>query len=68
MNEFVLNFPDSVDPCILVISATRLLDTGAELAKLSAENCPGGRPMRFGMIRYADFAESVGGKLKPVRD
>lgn len=62
MNRLVLEFPNYIDPSILVTSTTRLLDIGAEFAKFSKENEIGRD--RFGMIRYASSAEIVDGKLR----
>ncbi len=69
MNEFFLWLPDSIDPCIPLTMATRLLDAGAEFAKFSDTKwCTSKPPLRTGVTRYVSSAEFVDGKLRPARD
>ena len=68
MNEFFLWLPNSIDPCISLTMATRLLDAGAEFAKFSDNKWCTSKPLlSIGMIRYVSSAEFADGKLKPAR-
>lgn len=66
MNEFVLDFRSDMDPSILMTSTTQLLGTGAEFAKFSTEYDPRRGTSLWAMIRYANSADFVDGKLKPA--
>lgn len=72
MNELFLSFPHDHDPSILVTSATRLLDTGAEFTKLSTSRhmawSSDASPLYFGLARFANSADVVDGKLTPVQN